>query len=338
MTADSLPSSEALKLGILRHNQGDAAGAEDIYRQVLKVDPNNFQALQLLGLLLRGKREHRRFAQPLPKAANPRLKKAAVVMATFNRAHLLARSLECYASQSMSPGGFELIILDDASTDHTPELVAGWQKHLDIKYIRLAKPEGVAWRDGAAIINIGIRASFAELILCTHPEVMPGNLALEQAVAALEDKAYICCKPYYLTREQQQVIDNVDWRGSRLAARQLPGFYDGPPALDHPLFYPANVERATQFESWVFGGMSRETWRWFGGFTEQSVWGAPDITFHKRRVFLGIKNITLQDDETFCLHQNHDLGQAAAPRDMGECFRHVPGFEQLDQAVEHNLW
>jgi hypothetical protein len=333
---ESLASPEALKLAILRHNQGDLAGAEDIYRQVLAVDPNNFQALHLLGLLLRGKRENRRFAQPLPKAANPGLKKACVVMATYNRAHLLARSLECYAGQSLAD--FEIIIVDDASTDHTPELVADWQKRLDIKLIRLAKPRGVAWRDAAAIINLGLRASFAELVLCTHPEVMPGTRAVELAVAALEDKAYICCKPYYLTRGQQQALDGVDWRTSRLAVRELPGFYDGPPALDHPLFLPGNVERAAHFESWVFGGMSRETWRWFGGFTEQAVWGAPDITFQKRRVFLGINNVTLQDPESYCVHQNHDQGQGAAPRDMGECFRNVPGFEALDQALEHNLW
>ncbi|MBF0482719.1 MAG: glycosyltransferase family 2 protein [Desulfovibrionaceae bacterium] len=336
MTGDSLPSPEALKQAIVRHNQGDTAGAEEVYRKVLAVDPNNFQALRLFGLLLRGKRENRRFARPLPEAGNPRLKKAAVVIPTFNRAELLERSLECYAAQSMTD--FELIILDDDSTDRTPDLVLSWQRRLDVKYIRLAKPEGVAWRDGAAIINLGIRASFAQLILCTHPEVMPGNRALELSVAALENKAYICCKPYYLTVDQQRAIDSVDWRPSRLAVRELPGFYDGPHALDHPMFHPANVERADTFESWVFGGMSRETWRWFGGFTEQSAWGAPDITFHKRRVFLGIKNITLKDADSYCVHQNHDQTRAAAPRDMDECFRNVPGFEELDQAVEHNLW
>ena len=332
----SLDAEQALKLALLRHNSGDLAGAEELYREILSVAPQNFRALRLLGMLLRAKPENRRFVRPLPPADNPGLKKVSVVMASFNRAHLLARSLECYAAQSLKD--FELIVLDDASSDSTFDLVRQWQKTLDIKYLRLDKPAALSWRDAASVINAGIRLSFGELVICTHPEVMPGFRSLELCYAARRPRAYICCKPYYLTRAQQERLDSVDWRASRLAARELPGFYDGPPALDHPLFFSRNIESCAEFESWVFGGMTRETWAWFGGFTEQAAWGAPDITFQKRRVFLGIDNLTLQDGDTYCLHQNHDLGAGAAPRDMQACFASLPSYGRLEEALERNLW
>jgi len=99
------------------------------------------------------------------------------------------------------------------------------------------------------------------------------------------------------------------------------------------------MEAHRKLDTWVFGGMSRATWLWFGGFTEQSCWGAPDITFAKRRLLLGIENITLQEDETYCIHQNHDdpASGAVSPRDIEACFSQVPGYLSLEQALENNL-
>jgi glycosyltransferase involved in cell wall biosynthesis len=61
-----------------------------------------------------------------------------VMTPTFNRAHTLPRA---YASlQEQTFRNFEWVVVDDGSTDHTPELVEGW--HTDsffpIRYIRQA--------------------------------------------------------------------------------------------------------------------------------------------------------------------------------------------------------
>lgn len=332
----SLTMDEAIKVAIGLHESGQREQAEAYYREILRIDPHNLDVVYLFGLLLRSDPRNAKFLRipPWRKPANAR--RISVVMATYNRGHLLRRSLEGYAGQTEKD--FELVIVDDGSTDDTFSIVQEAASGLDIKYIRLEKPVGL-WRDAASIINIGIRASLAELVVCTHPEVIPGRRSLELMHTALRDKVYICCKCYVLTRKQQTLLDEVDWRHSLTAIRSLPGFYEETPPLGLMQFSHASMEAHQKFDTWVLGGMSRPTWQWFGGFTEQSTWGTPDITFGKRRLMLGIENITQQDDETYCIHQNHDDPDAdvASPRDIDACFDQVPAYWSLEQALEHNL-
>jgi glycosyltransferase involved in cell wall biosynthesis len=80
----------------------------------------------------------------------------SVVLPTFNRAGTLLRSIRSVLMQQHN--NLELIIVDDGSTDRTPELV----KNIDdprIRYIRLDRNPG-----HASARNTGIMASGAELI------------------------------------------------------------------------------------------------------------------------------------------------------------------------------
>lgn len=260
----------------------------------------------------------------------------SVVMATFNRAHLLARSLEMYARQSLAD--FELLILDDGSTDDTSALVADWQERLDITYLRPRKDKKTAWRDAGSVINLGLRAAFGEFIVCTHPEVMPGRRALEALYAARRDFRYCSCRTYALTGEQQAGLDGVDWQTDLMGVRGLPRFYEGRAPGD--TYCARGVEGAHTAEEWVFGGMTRRTWQWIGGFRESAVWGACDITFNLRRAVLGIETVTPREDDTYCVHQNHDRAgvDVPTPRDVRACHREVPVYRDPREALEGNLW
>ena len=59
-----------------------------------------------------------------------------VFTATYNRAHTLPRLYRALQAQTFRD--FEWLIVDDGSTDHTAELVAGWQREgkLPIRYVR----------------------------------------------------------------------------------------------------------------------------------------------------------------------------------------------------------
>jgi tetratricopeptide (TPR) repeat protein len=264
------------------------------------------------------------------------VRQVSVVMASFNRAHLLERSLEMYARQTLPD--FELVILDDASTDNTFELVKAWQDRLDIKYLHVKKAPGCAWRDAGSVINLGLRTAFGEVIVCTHPEVMPGRRSLEALYAARRDFCYLSCKNYALTGEQQQRLDGLDWKDDLLAVRTLPGFYEDKSLGEQ---YSARaIERARTVEEWVFGAMTRRTWQWIGGFRESAVWGACDVTFNLRRAFLGIETVTMQEEDTYCVHQNHDNARVdvLTPRDVRACTREVPVYRSQSEALEGNLW
>jgi len=239
--------------------------------------------------------------------------KTSVILITFNRAHLLKRSLACYLLGAEKTGfkDFEIIVVDDDSTDDTGDLCYDWMSSLDIKYIKIRKPEGVGWRDCGVNLNLGIRAAKGEVILLTHPEVMPGNETLWRATYATRDGLYVCAKPYYLTVDQQATIDTVPWNTEGvLAVRKLPDFYTYDQAAEfrgNPDYVHKNIERTGNWESWVFGGLSRNTWKAIGGMRETQSWGAVDIEFLARRNALGIANKTLMEKDTLCIHQNHDL-------------------------------
>ncbi len=76
----------------------------------------------------------------------------SVIIPTFNRAHFLKEALSSVMAQTYRP--LEVIVVDDGSTDKTPQVVSGYP----VKYIKGPR------RGVAAARNRGIRASRGELI------------------------------------------------------------------------------------------------------------------------------------------------------------------------------
>ena len=288
----------------------------------------------------------------------------SVVMATYNRCHLLERSLQCYARQDFPMDRFELIVIDDHSEDDTQELVHDFCHDHDMKYtIPTTGPKKEAWRDCGAILNSGIRASTGEHIILTHPEVLPGRKSVATCVEVLQmyessrrhsqtpdlwTGCYACCKPYYLSPRDQERIDTVDWLNEGpLAVRKIDGFYEEQPG--HPDYQPRAIESVgtggphTHWLSWVFGGCSRRTWREIGGMLETNTWGAVDVAFVQRRKTLGIVNHTCTDDDTLCVHQNHDdpTKNVVTPRVEDLWKKELAGVPLHDRAammVDHLGW
>lgn len=64
----------------------------------------------------------------------------SIVIATYNRASTLPRAIESVRRQTH--GDWELIIVDDGSTDHTPEIIAAIEDSR-IRTYRHAKNRGV---------------------------------------------------------------------------------------------------------------------------------------------------------------------------------------------------
>lgn len=275
-----------------------------------------------------------------------------VVLGTYNRAHLLRRSLKGYLGAHRSHE-IEIIVLDDGSTDDTFKWCKLFARVLNLKYVRLHKEEN-KWRDSAAILNIGIRMAATDgLIVCTHPEVIPSFNSLAKMVSASEvyPNAYVCCKPYYLSVEQQAELEQRDLDSPEFSlvpskhfslesVRQLPGFYDRKPDIAGNQDYsPSAIENSERWESWVFGGLRRDKWREIGGMWESSTWGTVDVTFLERRRILGIQNVTPQDLDSYVIHQNHDDPRfnVPTPRDMDKCMANVPKFYRPEDAICSHL-
>ena len=75
----------------------------------------------------------------------------SVVIPTYNRAHVLGRSIDSVLKQTYT--NFELIIVDDGSVDNTMELIKKYLNDGRVKYHRLENNAGVsnARNEGAAL-------------------------------------------------------------------------------------------------------------------------------------------------------------------------------------------
>ena len=278
----------------------------------------------------------------------------SVVMATYQRGHLLERSLAGYGnSHGPHKDDLEIVVVDDDSTDGTESLVRHWSHLSGVRAVVVSPhPKRTDWRDCGAVLNHGIRASSGEYVIVTHPEVIPGRRSVIDCVTALQqfeksrrpedifpyhpayymDRGlpipplglYACCPVYYLSPRDQERIDTVPWREKgNVALRDIEGFYDqdanGNPDYRHDVTDKVATPgfRIPTWESWVFGGMSRKTWKLLGGMWESQRWGSVDIAFMERRRVLNIPNFTANDPESIVVHQNHDgPNDVKTPRDM----------------------
>ena len=102
---------------------------------------------------------------------------ASVILCTYNRVHLLERTLRSLACQTMTPEQFEIVVVDDGSTDGTPALCerAG-RDFSNLRYVAVGKNLGLA-----AAGNRGLRSARGEVLLFIDDDC----LALEDWVESL---------------------------------------------------------------------------------------------------------------------------------------------------------
>lgn len=169
----------------------------------------------------------------------------SIILPTHNRADVLGRAVRSVLAQTFDQ--LELIVVDDASTDATAELVAGFDDPR-IRYLRVEK------QGGAAVArNLGVRNSSASLLAFqdSDDEWTCDKLRDQyQAYAKLgKDKpCLVCCSCIFLMADGA-----VSWRRPDARVRQ------GDLAPDNLLsaFYST--------PTWL---MPRTTFELLGGFDE----------------------------------------------------------------------
>jgi len=105
--------------------------------------------------------------------------RVSVIIATYNRAHVVSEAIDSVLAQTYRD--FEIIVVDDASTDNTAEVLARYGDQ--IRYIRRQTNGGCA-----ATRNDGIRASTGEFIAFLDSDDLYEPNRLESAISFLDKR------------------------------------------------------------------------------------------------------------------------------------------------------
>lgn len=110
--------------------------------------------------------------------------RVSVVVATFRRPDLLARSLLALQDQDFDPTQWEVLIADDAASEATRAQVEDAARAFApvvVRYLAVSRTQGPA-----AARNAGWQASSSEVIAFTDDDCIPDPRWLDQGVGALD--------------------------------------------------------------------------------------------------------------------------------------------------------
>jgi glycosyltransferase involved in cell wall biosynthesis len=164
----------------------------------------------------------------------------SVIIPTFNRAHLLERAINSVLRQTFTD--FELIVVDDGSTDSTPDLLAKYHGRLS----SLSQPHGGV----SAARNAGVHNSTGPLVafLDSDDEWRPEKLGRQTSMYNELAPFFICHTDETWLRGGQEV------QQKKIHTKQGGRFFER--ALERCLISPSSVM------------MSRAVFDRIGGFDE----------------------------------------------------------------------
>lgn len=126
----------------------------------------------------------------------------SVIIPTYNRAHLLEKTVKTVAEQKYKD--FELIIVDDGSTDHTETVVSGLiaELSISIRYIRQPNSERAAAR------NNGLKQASGDYVLFFDSDdtLYPNHLSTARAYILDNNRPEFMHLRYDIKNDDEEII------------------------------------------------------------------------------------------------------------------------------------
>jgi len=227
----------------------------------------------------------------------------SIVIPSYNRADALPITLESLAHQTIMPGYFEVLVVDDGSTDGSTALVASLRQRLPYR-LRLLEQ---AHKRQAAARNLGAKEAEGTLLLFLDSDVI--------------------ASPALVERHRQLLLDS---KGPALVAGAR-RFWEGA-CTTH---YSQTIHGGAGLEVDQFAGrgmtfqeahssnlsMYRRTFLELGGFDEE-LWAYEDVDFAYRAQKAGVH--LLFSREALGFH-NHPMTLTQACRQL-ECYQKFAAF------------
>ncbi|MBF0516056.1 MAG: glycosyltransferase [Nitrospirae bacterium] len=119
--------------------------------------------------------------------------RASVIVPAYNAQASISRCVEALLGQTIAPETYEVIIIDDGSTDKTGEIVSGYP----VRYFK--KPNG----GPASARNMGVREAAGQIILFTDADCVVSQTWAEEMLRPFSDPAVSAVKGAYRTNQRQ---------------------------------------------------------------------------------------------------------------------------------------
>ncbi|RJP68698.1 MAG: glycosyltransferase family 2 protein [Candidatus Abyssobacteria bacterium SURF_17] len=131
---------------------------------------------------------------------------ASVIICTYNRHHLLERALRALERQSVGLESFEVIVVDDASTDETPRVCSMMSRELpNMRYYVTDKNLGVGEAG-----NVALRHARGEYLLFTDDDCVAREDWVDHMSAALANEHIVAGAIESPTSSFIRLCHNID--------------------------------------------------------------------------------------------------------------------------------
>jgi glycosyltransferase involved in cell wall biosynthesis len=131
----------------------------------------------------------------------------SAVVATYNRADYLRISLACLSAQDYE-GQWQIIVADDGSTDHTPDVISEARSNSGGLEIQHCWHEHQNYRR-AFILNEGSRMAGGDLLVFLDSDCIPAPNLLSTYAAHFAPNAFYLGGVYYLNQQlSESVLQN----------------------------------------------------------------------------------------------------------------------------------
>jgi GT2 family glycosyltransferase len=143
-----------------------------------------------------------------PKAAA--LPRVSVVIPTYNRVDTLVSCLRALQAQRLSRADYEVVVVDDGSTDRTAEVLCAWIRSTEMSLRAWSRANG----GPAAARNEGIRLSRGALIAFLDDDCAPEPDWLQSLIDALPPDARCAGIGGRIVGKSDALVARyIDWRG-----------------------------------------------------------------------------------------------------------------------------
>lgn len=116
----------------------------------------------------------------------------SVIIPAYNAQNTVAQCLDALDKQDVPKINYEIIVVDDGSTDETPDIV----QRFPVRYFRQSN------QGPATARNKGAREARGDIILFTDSDCVPLHNWIEEMARSFDDQTVMAAKGAYLTKQK----------------------------------------------------------------------------------------------------------------------------------------